>query len=155
MMRVWIIALLLLVGAQAGAVELWQNPSHVYLYVADWSKLKHLAQLGDAEAQFQLGWRYSQPDTKGLAHSYEDAAKWYRKAALQRHSTASYNLGVMHLQGIGVDKDPLAAYVWLDLAAQQGHGKSRLVVSELNSVLSDKQLSAARELKDTIQNKMR
>jgi TPR repeat protein len=46
--------------------------------------------------------------------------KWYRKAALQGHSTAQHNLGVMYGVGQGVPRDHVEAMKWYRMAAEQG-----------------------------------
>ncbi|MBF0612184.1 MAG: sel1 repeat family protein, partial [Magnetococcales bacterium] len=33
---------------------------------------------------------------------------------------ARFNLGVMYLEGVGVEENPVQAYVWFQLAARQG-----------------------------------
>jgi TPR repeat protein len=49
------------------------------------------------------------------------AVKWYREAADQGYAFAQYNLGLCYWKGEGVPQDDLEAYVWLSLAAAQGH----------------------------------
>ena len=42
------------------------------------------------------------PKITGIIQSDKLAAQWYRRAALQGHSRAQYNMAVLHLQGHGV-----------------------------------------------------
>jgi hypothetical protein len=51
---------------------------------------------------------------------YEDAVKWYRKAAEQGYLLAQSNLGVMYEKGRGVNKDNAEAVKWFQKAAKQG-----------------------------------
>lgn len=51
---------------------------------------------------------------------YQEAAKWYRKAAGQGNSSAQVNLGAMYAEGQGVAQDFREALVWYREAAQQG-----------------------------------
>jgi len=73
-----------------------------------------LAKQGDAEAQQAMAMSYDQ------AANYEQAAKWYRKAACQGLSNAQNNLGVLYKDGQGLPQDSDSARYWFSLAAQQG-----------------------------------
>jgi TPR repeat protein len=77
------------------------------------------AEDGDAERQFGLGLKFA--TSTGEAHSYLQAAQWYRKAADQNHPMAQFNLGIMYGKGQGVARDPAVAMGWLLKAANQGH----------------------------------
>ena len=55
-------------------------------------QLRPLAKQGNANAQFNLGFMYS--EGKGFPQDYAEAVKWYRKAAEQGDAEAQYNLGV-------------------------------------------------------------
>ena len=49
----------------------------------------------------------------GLTQDLKEAARWYRKAAMQSHATAQVNLGAMYQDGLGVVQDLVMAYVWM------------------------------------------
>ena len=72
------------------------------------------------------------------------AAFWYRKAADQGHSSAQFNMAVLHLHGHGVERDAISAYSWLLLAQQQGHRPSTELMKELDDILNDEQRAEAR-----------
>jgi TPR repeat protein len=55
----------------------------------------------------------------GLPQSFDDAAKWFRKAADQGLASAQNDLGFLYGQGRGVPKDLVKAYMWFDLSALQ------------------------------------
>lgn len=84
--------------------------------VADGDKM---AQKGDAEAQFQLGARFALGE--GVTQSYEEAVKWYRKAARHNHASAQYALGVCYAEGLGVRQSLSKSEKWHRKAAGQGH----------------------------------
>jgi hypothetical protein len=86
--------------------------------------LRPLAERGDADAQFRLGFMYQLG--KGVAVNDPEAAVWYRKAALQAHAEARYRLGMMYASGIGVSRNAAEASRWLRLAAHQGHAPAQL-----------------------------
>lgn len=86
--------------------------------------LRPLAEGGDANAQFRLGFMYQLG--KGVPVNDPEAAVWYRKAALQAHAEARYRLGMMYASGIGVARNATEASRWLRLAAHQGHAPAQL-----------------------------
>lgn len=86
------------------------------------------AEKGDADAQFELGRRYSQQ--RGYISSEEEklkdvfgpeAVKWFRKAADQGHSAAQWNLGNCYFRGNGVNENKQEGFKWYKKAAEQGH----------------------------------
>ncbi|MEJ8567484.1 tetratricopeptide repeat protein [Elongatibacter sediminis] len=119
------------------------------VYLQPYSKLRQAAELGDAEAQYDLAYLYykadSDPSISGVVQSDKLAAQWYRKAAQQGHSRAQYNMAVLHLHGHGVDRDPVEAYAWLLLARERGHSGSEALLAELDGILNEKQVATARD----------
>jgi eukaryotic-like serine/threonine-protein kinase len=77
-----------------------------------------LAQGGDREAQFTLGWLYE----KGLGVSRDDkqAALTYQQAAQQGQVTAQLRLGAMYETGRGVEHSDEQAFYWYRKAGEQG-----------------------------------
>jgi uncharacterized protein len=73
------------------------------------------AESGVPKTQFALGCFYEQGQ-HGLEQSFSEAAKWYRKAAIQGHTGAQLYIGLLLAQGKGVDQDFVEAYKWIDLA---------------------------------------
>lgn len=57
----------------------------------------------------------------GKTQSYEEAVKWYRKAAEQGYASAQCDLGYCYEKGQGVTKDYAEAVKWYRKAAEQGH----------------------------------
>ncbi|MDH3639455.1 MAG: SPOR domain-containing protein [Gammaproteobacteria bacterium] len=84
---------------------------------------KPLAEKGDAEAQYSLGFMYE--SGWGTKKDYQQAYDWYSKAADQGHSKAQYNLGLLYFRGLGVDQDKGLAYYWIQNAADQRHARAR------------------------------
>lgn len=56
-------------------------------------ELRKRALSGDADAQFELGWRYY--SGRGVPTDYITAARWWETAAEQGHSQARFDLLVM------------------------------------------------------------
>ena len=61
----------------------------------------------------------------GIGQDYFEAAKWYRKSALQGNELAQYNLGLLYDAGAGVPKDSAEAVRWIRMAADRGHGPAQ------------------------------
>src|ERR1051325_2743741 len=76
------------------------------------------AEGGDAAAQFFLGVHYS--CYEGAAQDLPQAAQWYRRAAVQNHSLAQLNLGLMLEQGLGAERDTAPGQIGIRRAADAG-----------------------------------
>ena len=90
-----------------------------------------LAEQGDINAQYALGWMYD--DGRGLSEDDKLAVKWYRRAAEKGHIDAQYNLGHMYRRGDGIEKDYKQALKWYKKSAKQGNKKALEVIKILNS----------------------
>jgi uncharacterized protein len=80
---------------------------------------KPLAEHGNADAQFNVGYLYA----NGLGTPPDQAAakQWYEKAAKQDHASAAYNLAGLSIAA----QDPAGASRWLGVAATRGHLKAQ------------------------------
>jgi len=92
-------------------------------YPAAYEEWLPLAELGDAEAQYNIAVMYD--EGAGRTQDLAIAAGWYRKAALQGFLDAQTNLGMMYYHGQGVARDLDEAAKWFRLAADQGDEESR------------------------------
>lgn len=114
------------------------------IYMVEGAQLKHAAELGDAESQFQLAWQYSQQDESErystVHYSPRLALRWYRAAARQGHVASAYNLAVIYAQGRGTAVDPIEAYAWLNYAADAGHTPSKNLLPDFEKLLSEQQI---------------
>lgn len=81
--------------------------------------LAEQAAAGDAEAQYQLGLRF----TAGAdsPQSYALGLQHFRQAARQGHTQAQYMLGMGYYTGRGAAIDYAQAQQWLEPAARAGH----------------------------------
>jgi TPR repeat protein len=87
-------------------------------YRAAYEEWLPLAELGDAEAQYNLGVMYD--EGAGIERDLARAAEWYRKAAEQGFVDAQINLGMMYYHGQGFARDDAEAAKWFGRAASQG-----------------------------------
>jgi S1-C subfamily serine protease len=74
---------------------------------------------GDAEAQFELGYRYHFGESD-LSIDLSEAIKWYGKAAEKGHADGQCWLAVMYENGLGTELDYALAFKWYTKAAAQG-----------------------------------
>lgn len=103
-----------------------------------------LARSGEGDAQAAIADLYhsrllGEPSGANAARRNDNtAAWWYRQAARCGHAVAQLNLGDFHVRGIGVERDPVRAYLWLGLAARQGRdwaaGRQREIVAGMTAV---------------------
>lgn len=63
--------------------------------------------------------------------SYDEALKWFLKAANLGNSDAQTNLGVMHAVGQGVNQNSAEAVKWYCKAAEQGNDKAQFHLGNL------------------------
>jgi len=80
------------------------------------------AEGGYAEAQASFGELFDEYTGKKQAgpKDFGRAQQWYQKAAEQGHGRALYRLGLIHLDGKGVAKNPTEAVKYLQLALKAG-----------------------------------
>ena len=77
----------------------------------------YMAENGNIYAMYELGRFY---DVDEINRNYEEAVKWYRKAAEQGYAPAQNNLGDMYQYGRGVMTNYYDAVQWYGKAAAQG-----------------------------------
>ena len=82
--------------------------------------MRPLAEEGDADAQYNIGWMYM--NGYGLRVNDSLALEWWQKAAEQGHSDASFSIGMLYSLGDGeISKDADAAIDHYLVAAIDGH----------------------------------
>ena len=99
-------------------------------YDAAYEEWLPLAELGDAEAQFNLGVMHD--EGAGIEQDLAVAAGWYQKAAEQGFVDAQSNLGMMYYHGHGVPCDLEKARTWFQKAASQGDQESADYLKQIN-----------------------
>ena len=57
-------------------------------------------------------------DGRGVEHSNEQAATWYKAASINNIPQAQANLALLLHLGAGIEKDMIMAYVWATLASE-------------------------------------
>lgn len=84
--------------------------------------LRTAALHGDAAAAFEVGVRYA--EGKGVTVNYDEAAKWYERAAHAGIVPAMFRLGTLHEKGLGASKDVDTARRYYMQAADRGNAKA-------------------------------
>ncbi|MCA1511300.1 tetratricopeptide repeat protein [Bradyrhizobium sp. NBAIM01] len=84
--------------------------------------LRSAAMKGDATAAYEIGVRFA--EGKGVATNYDEAAKWYDRAAQAGVVPAIFRLGTLYEKGLGVKKDADIARRYYTQAAERGNAKA-------------------------------
>ena len=100
-------------------------------YQAAYEEWLPLAELGDAEAQYNLGVMYD--EGAGIEQNLASAAAWYRKAAEQGFVDAQINLGMLYYHGQDFTRDHDEAAKWFERAASQGDREAATYLKRLES----------------------
>jgi localization factor PodJL len=84
--------------------------------------LRAAALKGDASAAYEIGMRFA--EGKGVPTNYDEAAKWYDRAAQAGVIPAAFRLGTLYEKGLSVKKDLDTARRYYTLAAERGNAKA-------------------------------
>ncbi len=114
------LVLALLVALPVGAQDFEQGAAAAEIgdYATALQEWRPLAENGNADAQYKLGFMYE--EGRGVPLDGIESAKWYRKAARQGHAAAQRSLGLKYEYGLGVPQDYVLAHMWYNLAAIGG-----------------------------------
>ena len=77
---------------------------------------------GNPSAMFEVGTRYAAG--RGVQQNFQEAIKWYTRAATKGFALAQYRLAALYERGLGGEKDLARAKIWYERAARQGNVKS-------------------------------
>jgi hypothetical protein len=83
-------------------------------------------------------------------HDYKGALKYFEVGAYYADKLSQLSIGLMHLNGEGVAKDPVQAYAWLDLAAEREYPDFVATRDRVKAALSPEQLKKAQDLRSTL-----
>ncbi len=85
-----------------------------------------------------------------LAHmrsgDYESAYRELRELSDRGYPVYQNMVARMHLEGKGVEADPVMAHVWYTLSASQGNEEAMHAKADLEKVMSEDQLLTSRRL---------
>ncbi len=100
-------------------------------YRAAYKEWMPLAELGDAEAQYNIGVLFD--EGAGVDQDLVAAADWYHRAGEQGFMDAQTNLGIMYYHGQGIDRNHQEASKWFRMAADQGDPEARRYLDLMSS----------------------
>ena len=81
-----------------------------------------------------------------MPQSDSEAWRWYTRAAEQGDARAQYNLGLMYMNGQGVEPNLVLAYYWVSLSAAQGNGNAPPARDYLAEKMTPEQIEEANTL---------
>jgi localization factor PodJL len=84
--------------------------------------LRAAALKGDGSAAYEIGLRYA--EGRGVTVNFDEAAKWYDRAAKANLVPALFRLGTLYEKGLGVRKDIGVATSYYRQAADRGNAKA-------------------------------
>ena len=76
------------------------------------NKLREQAEGGDVNAQYAMGKIYKEGHE--VSQDYEEAMKWYMKAAVKGHCPAQCYVGWLYENGFGVPENKKEALFWYE-----------------------------------------
>lgn len=127
------------------------------VYVTEWSKLKHQAELGNPDAMFALGnFHFQPPKGSSFRRNYKKAGELYFQASLRKNPSAQYNVALMLHQGLGFKVDLIESYVWFFIAstndspvAKHINRKTAQIANQMKSDFNNNQISDAQKRIDS------
>jgi hypothetical protein len=102
--------------------------------------LRRAGDLGDLEAQFEIGNAYASGRDAPL--DLREAVVWYARAAEQGHAGAQFALGALYARGEGIAPDLNQARYWIGRAAAAGWPQARAWLGEAPSAVPEGARSA-------------
>src|SRR5262249_12112993 len=78
---------------------------------------------------------------------FKEALKYFEIGAFYADKLSQLSIGLMHLNGEGVAKDPVSAYAWLDLAAERDYPDFVATRNRVKATLTPEQLERATKVR--------
>jgi len=92
---------------------------------------------------------------EGVPQDYQEARKWYTKAAEQGEAYAQYALGRLYAEGDGVPKDLVQSHKWFNIAAAQGDSGAEEHRDALTLQMTPELIAEAQRLSSEFWEKLR
>lgn len=145
-----LLALILPLCANAGMDE-GLDAASIGDYAKAVAEIKPLADQGDAQAQYYMGYLNHYGYLTGTPDETE-AASWFLKAAEQGEPRAQNYLGMIHEKGAGTKQDLIAAHMWRSISARNPKAAYRdslytlKSIQELERKMKPEEIAKAREM---------
>ena len=122
--------------------------SSQYLYAQKVDPASFLLQAND-ETSFMNYEFHKLAYEAAVKENYEEAYRIYIKLSNKGDNRAEYNIGMMYLNGLGVEHKKMDAYKWLRRASKHGNKEAALFFKEMNERYDKKHEVAETEFKPT------
>ena len=113
-------------------------------YATAFQIFRALAEQGDADAQYFLGWMYYKG--QGVLQDYKKAVEWNRKSAEQGEANAQFALGAAYALGRGVIQDNVYAHMWWNIATSNGLSGADMSRDDIAKQMTPSQIAEAQKL---------
>ena len=91
-------------------------------------------------------WPFSTTKVWVWPQSDAEALRWYTRAAEQGDARAQYNLGLMYMNGQGIEPNLVLAYYWMSLSVAQGNENAPPARDYLTEKMTPAQIEEANKL---------
>jgi hypothetical protein len=91
-----------------------------------------------------------------VARDYNEAAKWYRMAAVQGNAYGMHALGRLYKDGLGVSQDYSLAFAWCSLAVLKDYDNMFTLAQDLHDIrkkVSPAEIESALQFSDMFFNR--
>jgi TPR repeat protein len=85
----------------------------------------------------------------------KEAARWYRRAALQGLATAQFNLGRALERGEGVEQNAIEAWAWYRLASDRGDTQAKQALQQVQTRMDANSLTKAVTVANDLEKSIR
>lgn len=128
----------ILVGLLMASIAWAERPKpivseeHGILLSPGMAELMEEANAGDADAAHIVGVQYE--NGLSVVENYDEAMKWYRKAAQGGSVAALYHIGSLYEAGLGVTRDLVEARKWYEQAAAKGYTAAEIRIEQIKEL---------------------
>jgi hypothetical protein len=113
-------------------------------YAEAYCLLKPLAEQGDVESQYNIGWLYA--NGNGMRVDMNKAIEWWKRAATKGYVDAEFALGLAYTTGDGIKADKEEAVKWYLKAGTKGNGEAQDILRSMLAAQDEAVLAHITEL---------
>lgn len=105
----------------------------------DLRDLEYMANHKDIEAMYKMG--YMHYNGIRLDQDYAKAASWYQRAAMLRHPSATFAIGIMYMKGQGVKFNLTKGLDFLEMSASYGNEDAKNIERRIRRAYKGQKMS--------------
>lgn len=125
------------------------NGSPNYPQFLDWAT--KAAEQGDNGATYELGMFYFK-GVSGYPPDHDKAIDYFRRGALRNHGPSQYMFGAMNEKGVGTVSNKIQAYLYYNMAYQNGFVPARKHMKDLKQNMTETEIKQAENMLDALQS---